>query len=192
MERLAVTTSQMNRPGCFRDNTNCLSHLDLAANNITVEVHLDNTITVTGVLDVDSACLAPTFVSCYLPWWLWEDETQPGDALEDETQSKRPPPDPELLEIKRIFEEIIGDNLLRYAYHPDFRLARRLFKIACHGHGSSDRWEKTENSLEEWDAFDKAVVEDYHSGDEEKFLSSAGEDFHVTQEQKGSPNDDNS
>ena len=51
---------------------------------------------------------------------------------------------------------------------------------------------KTEDSLEEWDALYKALVKDYHSGDEEKFLSSAGEDFHVTQEQKGSPNGDNS
>ena len=142
MEHLIVTASQMNRLGCFGDNTNCLSHLDLAAHNIMVEVRTDNTITVTSVLDVDSACFAPTFVSCYPPWWLWQGETQPGDALEDETQSNKPPLDPELLEIKRIFEEIIGDNFLCYAYHPHFRLVRRLFNIACHGNGSSNKWEK--------------------------------------------------
>ena len=192
MERLAVTASQMTRLGCFGDNTNCLSHLDLAAHNIMVEVRPDNTITVTGVLDFDSACFAPTFVSCYPSWWLWQDETQPGDALEDETQSNEPPPDPELLEIKHIFEETVGDNFLRYAYHPQFRLARRLFKIACHGNRSDDTWKKIEDFLEEWDAFYKAEVEDYDSRDEEKSLSSAIEDFHDTQEQKRSQDGDDS
>ena len=163
MERLAVAASQMNRLGCFGDNTNCLSHLDLAAHNIMVEVRSDDSITVTGVLDFDSACFAPTFVSCYPPWWLWQDETQPGDALEDETQSNEPPPDPELLEIKRIFEETVRESFLRYAYHPRFRLARRLFKIACHGNCSNDAWKNIEDFLEEWDAFYKAEVEDYGS-----------------------------
>ena len=185
MERLAVTASQMNRLGCFGDNTNCLSHLDLAAHNIMVEVRSDDSITVTGVLDFDSACFAPTFVSCYPPWWLWQDETQPGDALEDETPSNEPPPDPELLEIKRIFEETVGDNFLRYAYHPRFQLARRLFKIACHGNRSNDTWQKIEDFLVEWDAFYKAEVEDYGSGDEEHSWSPEA-DHHDTKEQKGS------
>ena len=186
MERLAVAASQMNRLGCFGDNTNCLSHLDLAAHNIMVEVRSDDSITVTGVLDFDSACFAPTFVSCYPPWWLWQDETQPGDALEDETQSNEPPPDPELLEIKRIFEETVGESFLRYAYHPRFRLARRLFKIACHGNRSNDTWKEIEDFLEEWDAFYKAEVEDYDSGDEENSLSPEADDYHDTKEQKES------
>ena len=186
MERLAVTASQMNRLGCFGDNTNCLSHLDLAAHNIMVEVRSDSTITVTGVLDFDSACFAPTFVSCYPPWWLWQDETQPGDALEDETQSNEPPPDPELLEIKRIFEETVGEDFLRYAYHPRFRLARRLFKIACHGNRSNDTWKEIEDFLEEWDAFYKAEMEDYDSRDEENSLSPEADDYHDTKEQKES------
>ena len=67
MEHLAVTASQTNRLGCFGDNTNCMSHLDLAAHKIMVKVRPDNRITVTGALDVDSACFAPTFVSCYPP-----------------------------------------------------------------------------------------------------------------------------
>ena len=56
-------------------NVNCSSHLDLEAHNIMVEGHLDKGIAVTGILNFDSACFAPTFVSCYPPWWLWQDET---------------------------------------------------------------------------------------------------------------------
>lgn len=183
MERLAATASQMNRLGCLGDNKNCLSHLDLAPRNIMVEIRSDKSINVTGVLDFDSAVFAPTFVSCYPPWWLWQDETQPGDALEDESQSDEAPPDPELAEIKRIFEETVGDDFLCYAYQPRFRLARKLFKIACHGNRSNDSWKKIEEFLE-WDAFYKAEVDDYDSHDEEKSLSSeAGEDYHDTQEQ---------
>ena len=185
MERLAVTASQMNRLGWLGDNKNCLSHLDLAARNIMVEIRSGKSIAVTGILDFDSAIFAPTFVSCCPPWWLWQDETQPGDALEDESPSNDTPPDPELVEIKRIFEETVGDDFLRYAYQPQFRLARKLFKIACHGNRSNDTWEKIDKFLHEWDAFYKAEGEEgSDSQDEERSSSSeAHEDYQDTQEQ---------
>ena len=176
MERLAATASQMDRLGYLGDNKNCLSHLDLAAQNIMVEVRSDKDITVTGILDFDSAVFAPTFVSCYPPWWLWQDETQPGDAMVDESQSNETPPDPELVEIKRIFEETVGDEFLRYAYQPQYRLARKLFKIACHGNRSNETWKNIEDFLHEWDAFYKAEAEDYHTQDEEISLDSEPED----------------
>ena len=190
MERLAVAASEMNRIDCFGDNTNCLSHLDLAAHNIMVEVVSDKSISLTGVLDFDSACFAPMFVSCYPPWWLWQDETQPGDALEDESQSNDTPPDPKLVEIKCIFEETVGDTFLRYAYQPQFRLARKLFKIACHGNRSNETWKKIEDFLGEWDAFYKAEVEDYGSQAGKDSLSSAGGDYYDTQEQRKSAEGD--
>lgn len=65
MERLTATASQMDKLGYFGDNKNCLSHLDLEAQNIMVKVRSDKAITVTGVLDFDSAFFAPTFISCY-------------------------------------------------------------------------------------------------------------------------------
>lgn len=148
-----------------------------------VDIRSDESITVTGVLDLNSTGFAPTFVSCYPPWWLWQDETQPVDALEDESQSDNTPPDPELVEIKRVFEETVGDNFLRYAYQPQFRLARKLFKIACHGNRSNETWKKIEEFLDEWDAFSKAEKEDHDSLDEERSLSfEAGEDYQNTQE----------
>ena len=183
MERLAATASQMNSLGCLGDNKNCLSHLDLASQNIMVEIRPDNSITVTGVLDFDSAVFAPKFVSCYPPWWLWQDETQPGNALEEESHSNETPPDPELVEIKRIFEETVGDDFLRYSYQPQFRLARKLFKIACHGNCSNETWKKIEEFLDEWDAFYKAKMEDHDLQDGVNSLSSKAENYHDTQEQ---------
>lgn len=186
MERLATTASQMDKLGCLGDNKNCLSHLDLAARNIMVEIRSDRRITVTGVLDFDSAVFAPTFVSCYPPWWLWQNETQRGDALEDEGQSNETPPDPELVEIKRIFEETVGDGFLHYAYQPQFRLARKMFKIACHGNRSNETWKQIEEFLDEWDTFYKAEMEDQDSQDQEDSLSSEAEDYQDTQEQQDS------
>ena len=182
MERLAATASQMDRLGCLGSNKNCLSHIDLAAQNIMVEVDSDKSITITGVLDFDSAIFAPTFVSCYPPWWLWQDETQPGDAMEDESQSNETPPDPELVEIKHIFEETVGDGFLRYAYQPKFRLARKLFKIACHGNSSDEAWKKIEEFLGEWDAFYEAETEDYNMQEERSSSSGSDENYHDTQE----------
>ena len=182
MERLAAAASQMDRLGCLGCNKNCLSHLDLAAQNIMVEVDSDKSITITGVLDFDSAVFAPTFVSCYPPWWLWQDETQPGDAMEDESQSNETPPDPELVEIKHIFEETVGDDFLRYAYQPKFRLARKLFKIACHGNSSNETWKKIEEFLSEWDAFYEAETEDCNMQEERSSSSRSDEDYHDTQE----------
>ena len=185
MERLATIASQMSRLGYFEDSQNCFSHLDLAAHNIMVEVRPDKSVSVTGVLDFDSACFAPAFVSCYPPWWLWQDETQPGDAMEDESQSNETPPDPELEEIKRIFEGTVGDDFLRYAYGPQYRLARRLFKIACHGDVSNETSKKILEFFDDWNAFYKSEIESSDSQDGEDSSSSAAADFHDTQEQKG-------
>ena len=93
-------------------------------------------------------------------------------------------------DIKRIFEETVGDTLLPYAYQPQFRLARKLFKIARHGNCSSETWKKIEEFLDEWDAFHKAEVEDYDSQDGDRSSSSAGRDYHDTQEQRESPEGD--
>ena len=150
-----------------------------------VEVDSDKSITVTGVLDFDSAVFAPAFVSCYPPWWLWQDETQPGDAMEDESRSNQTPPDPELVEIKHIFEETVGDDFLRYAYQPKFRLTRKLFKIACHGNSSNETWKKIEEFLSEWDAFYESETEDCNMQEERSSGSGSDEDHHDTQEQSG-------
>lgn len=94
------------------------------------------------------------------------------------------------MEIKCIFEETVGDTFLHYAYQPQFRLARKLFKIACHGNRSNETWKKIEDFLGEWDAFYKAEVEDYDSQAGKDSLSSAGGDYYDTQEQRESPEGD--
>ena len=133
MHRLTDAASAMDRLHCLRHNMNCLSHRDLAARNIMVEISSDNSLSVTGVQNWDRACFAPSYVSCAPPWWLWQDESYGDiDAIEDESKADDEPPDAELQQVKQVFEDTVGDEFCRYAYHTQYPIARKLFNIALH------------------------------------------------------------
>ena len=165
MYRLAEAAAQMNRVSCLGDNTNCLTHLDLAGRNIMAEFHSDESVTINGILDWDSAIFVPRFVACAPPWWLWQDENDTTDYQEDETKASETPTSPLNQAIKRAFEQTVGEDFLFYAYEPQFRIARKLFHIAVNGCNSSTQLEKVESFLEEWAAFYKAEVEGYEPDD---------------------------
>ena len=163
MQQLTDVASAMDRLGIFGDSRNVFTHMDLAPRNIMVEVGPDDFIKITGILDWDSAIFAPEFVSCRPPWWLWQDEKFPEDAMENEENAGAEPDDPELVEVKSIFEEIVGDEYVGFAYQPQFLLARRLFKIALHGNYSGESMTEIDEIIKDWDAYYKAEVEDYVS-----------------------------
>lgn len=173
MQRLTDVASAMNRLGIFRGNENCLAHLDLAPRNIMVELETDESIRITGILDWDSAVFAPKFVSCRPPWWLWQDEKYPVDPMLDDTNADDELDDPELLEIKNLFEDTMGDSWYRCAYRTPFRLARRLFNIAIHGNNSNEMFSEIDDVLAEWAAYYKSEVEDYVSEDENQTAGSS-------------------
>ena len=56
-----------------------LCHLDLMPRNIMIE--LEPEVSVSGVLDWDSAVFVPEFMSCApLSWvWAWDDEEEDND-----------------------------------------------------------------------------------------------------------------
>ena len=166
MHRLTDMVSAMYRLGCLGDDTNCLSHGDLAARNIMVQIGSNNALTITGVLDWDRAAFTPTFVSCAPPWWLWQDEIFGDvDALEDETNADEEPPDPELVEVKRIFEETVGDDYCCQAYMRHYPMARRLWWIAMHGNYSDSSFQLINTVLSEWAAY-KNELDDLMANDD--------------------------
>ncbi|KAK4695285.1 hypothetical protein P7C71_g2438, partial [Lecanoromycetidae sp. Uapishka_2] len=171
MHRLTEAASQMNRVCCLGDDQNCLTHLDLAGRNIMAEAGPDDSLTITGYLDWDSAMFVPRFVACSPPWWLWQDEDDDTDYQDDESKAGDTPQKPENQEIKRAFEETVGEDFLFYAYQPQFVLARKLFHIAITGNHNSCHLDEIESFLEGWEAFYKAEVENYvpseHSQSEE-------------------------
>ncbi|KAM0801998.1 hypothetical protein BDR22DRAFT_820310 [Usnea florida] len=147
-DRLVTMADQMGEMGFLGTDLNCLCHLDLlgAPRNIMANINSDNSLSITGILDWDSAVFAPRFVGCAPPMWLWAWD----DEEEDETHANDTPSTPEDQEIKRIFEETVGDDFLRYSYEPEYRLARKLFHFAQCGISSNTEDDEAEELLKEW------------------------------------------
>ena len=93
--------------GFLGNDENCVCHLDLLGTprNIMADIKADGGLSITGILDWDSAAFAPRFVGCAPPMWLWAWD----EEGEDEKRANDNPSAPEDQEIKRIFEEIVGD-----------------------------------------------------------------------------------
>lgn len=147
-DRLVTMTAQMDDLGFLGNDENCVCHLDLlgAPRNIMADIKPDGSLSITGILDWDSAGFAPRFAGCAPPMWLWAwDEEE-----EDEKHANDTPSNPGDQEIKRIFEETVGDWFLWYAYKPEYRLARELFRFAKSGIRSSTENEEVDELLKEW------------------------------------------
>ncbi|KAJ5715913.1 uncharacterized protein N7483_013094 [Penicillium malachiteum] len=78
--------------------------------------------------------------------WAWNEE---GD--EDERLAGKTPSSPESRQIKELFDEAAGPVFLRYAYHPQYRLARILFRFAIEGISSNEDFDRVDLLQREWD-----------------------------------------
>ena len=146
------------KPG---DNQNCLCHLDFRGRNIMVDIQPDDSLKVTGVLDWDSAVFAPRFVGCCPPHWMWADEDDEDDEdfdEDDESKADQIPKREIDRRVKEAWEEAAGEEVLRYAYEPYFRIARKLFHAAIHGMHSSWELRGADNLIKEWNTF----YQEYH------------------------------
>lgn len=142
--------SELDADGWFKhcDGYITLAHLDLEPRNIMVDPTCgpDRPI-ISGILDWDSAALAPMFMSCTPPMWIWG--WLEGEE-EDERKAGEEPVDPEQKELKLIFEEAAGPFYLRLAYGPAYRLARRLVRFAVEGIHSNEDVCEAKAMLIEW------------------------------------------
>ena len=152
-DRFAATAKDMQHLGLLEnDDVFTLCHLDLAPRNILIKIKTEDlssssSISLTGILDWDSAVFAPRIMSCTPPSWLWawvEDES------EDEAAANDLPPTIAAQELKRTFEAAVGDDFLRLCYEPHHRLARRLIRFAIFGMHSNEELKDADDLLEEW------------------------------------------
>lgn len=148
MKCLAAVATQMNTSGFLGDDENCLCHLDLnhAPHNIMVNSQ-DSSLSISGILDWDSAVFAPRFVGCVPPMWIW---AWNAEEPEDEAHANDPPRTPERQELKHLFEDAVGEKFLRFAYLPQYRIARRLFKFAQQGMSASWHLEEADKLISDW------------------------------------------
>lgn len=155
--RFMEAARQMNGMGFFEGQGNCLCHLGLYARNILVlpgDEH--DTVQVTGVLGWDSAVVAPKFVSCAMPWWLWQcDPDENGSTWEelDGALTSEEPNSPQALELMITFAEAIGDDFMTSAFKPQFRLARQLFRFAVGGLQCKEDYIAADKFLRNWKEF---------------------------------------
>jgi hypothetical protein len=124
------------------------AHMDLYPRNILVEVIDDSSIKITGVLDWDDALFVPKFVACRAPFWLWEGKETMDEC--DEYEALKEPQDPGMKEIKLLFESLVGNEFLIYAYREEYILLRRMFTILRLGLGYSHHFKEIEDILARW------------------------------------------
>ncbi|KAI2611781.1 uncharacterized protein GGS25DRAFT_484065 [Hypoxylon fragiforme] len=135
MDRFCAMAHELDAGGWFENVPSCLAHRDLAPRNILVTSPTEATQRpfepiIKAVLDWDSAVLAPMFVACAPPQWLWGWK---NNKDEDEGMDYKDPPTPEARDLKRLFETSAGPDYFRFAYEPQYRLARRLARFAIDG-----------------------------------------------------------
>ncbi|CAF9936692.1 hypothetical protein IMSHALPRED_010864 [Imshaugia aleurites] len=140
---------QMDSLDILGNGENCLCHFDLEARNVMVQIQPDGALSISGIVDWDSAAFAPKFVSCAPPSWLWTNQRYYD---EDESQGSFEPSSPEQEEIKEAFEDTVGFDWTWLAYRPEYRLARDLYYFAQHGLHESEAHKKAVKLLKKWEA----------------------------------------
>ena len=124
----------------------CLTHFDLDPRNIMLDIQDDGYPKITGVLDWDLAMFAPKWVHCRPPMWIWN---WLDGGNEDQKKANDEPPTEEQRELKKLYEECMGDDFNSYAFYLPYRLARSLYRIAVTGIQAN--YGIATSLVEEWD-----------------------------------------
>ncbi|KAF2874693.1 hypothetical protein BDV95DRAFT_603493 [Massariosphaeria phaeospora] len=152
-------------------------HLDLRPRNILVDVIDDATVKITGLLDWDAdfAHFCPKFVAYGSPFWLWiADE----DYEWDETRATEAPSDPGKQQLKQLFEDLASAEWIKYAFTPEYIIARRMFAILRDGIRSNNDSDDADDIVATWQKmhYDKALDVDVDSDEELEDVSTDAED----------------
>ncbi|MBE3049300.1 aminoglycoside phosphotransferase family protein, partial [Candidatus Bathyarchaeota archaeon] len=144
---LSQMTSELDADGWLTDRHNSIAHLDFAPRNILANPTPDTQLPIiSAILDWDSAVLAPAFMSCAPPLWVWAWQ---DDEDEDERTANDDPPTANGRELKKLFEEAAGEDYLRLAYEPTYRLARQLCGFAINDIRSNESFRAARAMLKE-------------------------------------------
>ncbi|KAJ4372024.1 hypothetical protein N0V83_003797 [Neocucurbitaria cava] len=148
--RVDIIISSLREHGFLPDTDQFyFCHTDFVGHNILVELRGDTDVDITAVLDWDSEWVffAPKFVAYRAPLWLWNDMYDHGTY---ETKALLTPVDSDEEELKRTFEELADEEWLRYAFAPEFVVARRLFEILRSGAPGSEHWDEAKDIFKTW------------------------------------------
>ncbi|CAA9964585.1 APH domain containing protein [Pyrenophora teres f. maculata] len=112
-----------------------LVHGDLQPYNLLAEIRSNNEVDITGVIDWDSAIIAPEFMAYIAPFWSWmPHEAASLTSAEEETFCLGVKPRTEAeKEIKQTFKDNASDEYKKYAFSMEAVIARRMFYILQNG-----------------------------------------------------------
>lgn len=147
-EPLGKIAHAMNDMGLFDDNRFYLTHMDLEPRNLLVDIKNNDTAALIDILDWDSAVFAPRWMGCKPPSWLWDWQ---HDDDEDKLKANETPVDPGMQQVKQKFEDAVGQDWLRYAYTPEYRIARNIGKLLICGINRYEAYELADSYADGWE-----------------------------------------
>ena len=153
MDNLSRLAAQLEKAGFLGNEGDgyVLSHRDLnnGPQNIPIDVDQNGKLSITGILDWDSAIFAPAVVACQPPIWIW---AWHSDGEEEEKLANETPPTIEARQLKKAFEDAVGPEWLRLSYGHGLRLARKLCEFGFDSVHSSWKLEEMQELFREWAA----------------------------------------
>ncbi|KAF1912211.1 phosphotransferase enzyme family-domain-containing protein [Ampelomyces quisqualis] len=134
----------------FLDGPNVLSHGDLKPYNLLAETRSETEVEITGVLDWDSAAIAPEFMAYRAPFWLWTPEDVNSVHEDDEENANIEPDNAEHRELKDLFLAHASEKFKLFAFAPEAMLARRMYFILKEGIFGPWNMMEANKVIEEW------------------------------------------
>ncbi|KAF2026130.1 hypothetical protein EK21DRAFT_74851 [Setomelanomma holmii] len=124
-----------------------LHHADFQLRNLLFVPISPTSVRLSGILDWDCALFAPAFMATRAPFFLWSADD--ADEL-DESDALIEPEDEGKLELKRVFEEAVGEEFCTDAYRREYVIARRMFYYLVKGVRSGGDVFLAEEVIKEW------------------------------------------
>jgi aminoglycoside phosphotransferase (APT) family kinase protein len=134
----------------FLDGPCVLVHGDLKPYNLLAEVRNETEVDITGVIDWDSAIIAPEFMAYRAPFWLWTPEDMDSDKEDEECVADVEPVTDEDRMLKQVFLDNASEKYKLYAFAPEAMLARRMFFILRESLRSDWEFEEAKSVIREW------------------------------------------
>lgn len=167
IDSFITMTHQMEQARCLDTIPLTLAHLDLAPRNVMVHAASDEKrVTITGILDWDSAILGPAFMACIPPSWLWaewEDDHGEQGGISWEGPDLQPSSE-NGCELKDKFEEAAGPTYMRFAYGRTYLFAKRLMRFIIEGLKTNEHIREARSMLSSWNEYMKQVEEAQERG----------------------------
>ncbi|KAL6702476.1 hypothetical protein ACN47E_001631 [Coniothyrium glycines] len=150
----------------FLEGPCVLVHADLREYNMLAEVRSDTEVEITGILDWDSAIVAPEFMAYRAPFWMWLPVDMESVTANGEDKANFEPVTNEDREVKQFFVDNASAKYNRYAFAPEAMLARRMYVLLKDGVFGTWEFDEATKVIQEWDILhpeDLVVLEESDS-----------------------------